>query len=99
MRTDKFRFPAYLPVALALAVGLMTLSVTGSLAPSYAREIAVVPPDGILHGPARVIDGDTIDIRGHGTNVSPFDFYQDGTDYSQNNTATLNGSGDLDPWP
>jgi len=64
MRTDKFRFPAYLPVALALAVGLMTLSVTGSLAPSYAREIAVVPPDGILHGPARVIDGDTIDISG-----------------------------------
>lgn len=57
MRGFNLQFVRNGSVAIALAVA-------GSTGPSLARAIPVVPPDGIVSGPARVIDGDTIDIAG-----------------------------------
>ena len=53
-------FPSVPPrwsVALALAFAVAT-------GPLAARTVAVVPPEGVVSGPARIIDGDTIDIAG-----------------------------------
>jgi endonuclease YncB( thermonuclease family) len=44
-------------VAFALAAGLFSGLV-------QARPVAVVPPEGVVSGPAHVVDGDTIDIGG-----------------------------------
>ena len=44
-------------VAFALAVGFAS-------GPSYSRGIPIIPPDHVVSGPARIIDGDTIDIAG-----------------------------------
>lgn len=52
-----------LPVALALMVGLLTLGLTRNEGAS-ARPVPIIPPDGVIRGPARVVDGDTIDIGG-----------------------------------
>ena len=57
MRTLLSCFVPRWSVAIALAVAV-------SQSPAFARAIPVVPPDGIISGPARVIDGDTIDIAG-----------------------------------
>ena len=48
--------------ALAMAASILTLALPAVSA--QARSSAVIPPDGIVSGPARVIDGDTIDIDG-----------------------------------
>ena len=49
--------------ALASAV-LVPLTLYGVTAPIAARTAAVIPPDGVVSGPAQIIDGDTIDIGG-----------------------------------
>jgi endonuclease YncB( thermonuclease family) len=54
--TSRFR------VALALAP--VVLSIFSGANPGSARSTAVVPPEGIVSGPARVVDGDTIEIAG-----------------------------------
>jgi endonuclease YncB( thermonuclease family) len=45
------------PVAFALVLAALA-------SPIAARTLAGLPPDGVVSGPARVIDGDTIDIAG-----------------------------------
>ena len=44
----------------ALAPFLLALATSGV----GARPVALIPPDGVVSGPARIIDGDTIDIAG-----------------------------------
>jgi endonuclease YncB( thermonuclease family) len=51
-------------VAFALAGGLSLGTGFLSGTPSLARAVAAIPPGGVLSGQARVVDGDTIDIRG-----------------------------------
>jgi endonuclease YncB( thermonuclease family) len=60
-----FSFVTRSSVAFALAIGIFIAPVVlGFAARSYARETAVIPPEGVVSGPARVIDGDTIDVAG-----------------------------------
>ena len=58
MRYHKSWFVPRWSVAFALAVAVLN-------GPSHARGIPIIPPDHMLSGPARVIDGDTIDIAGN----------------------------------
>ena len=58
MRNHKSWFVPCWSVAFALAVAVLS-------GPSFARGIPIIPPDLMLTGPARVIDGDTIDIAGN----------------------------------
>ena len=58
MRSHKSWFVPRGSVAFALAVAVLS-------GPSLARGIPIIPPDHVLSGPARVIDGDTIDIAGN----------------------------------
>jgi endonuclease YncB( thermonuclease family) len=52
-------------VAIALTAGVFALiAVTACPGIGRARTVAVTPPEGVVSGPARVIDGDTIDIAG-----------------------------------
>ncbi len=53
-----------LPVALALAAGFTVLALADIASPVSARPVPTIPPDGVIRGPARVVDGDTIDIGG-----------------------------------
>jgi endonuclease YncB( thermonuclease family) len=46
-------------LAIAVLTGLVSLAT-----PGIGRSIAVIPPDGRISGPARIVDGDTIDIVG-----------------------------------
>jgi len=64
MRSFMCRISPRLPVAIALAAGLIPLAGDRLMPPLLAREVPHIPPDGIVRGPARVIDGDTIDISG-----------------------------------
>ena len=64
MRSSFHRFVPR-PVAFALAVAvLLPLASLGLSSTGCARSAAVIPPDGVVSGPARIIDGDTIDIAG-----------------------------------
>ena len=58
MRRYKSWFVSCWSVAFALAVA----GLSGS---SHGRGVPIIPPDHVLAGPARVIDGDTIEIAGN----------------------------------
>lgn len=64
MRSLMFREFHRLPVALALVAGLAVVPLAHVSGAASARPIATIPPDGVIRGPARVIDGDTVDIDG-----------------------------------
>jgi endonuclease YncB( thermonuclease family) len=65
MRCHVFGFVLRRPVAIALVAAVLVLPVALAVAgASTARTAAAIPPDGVVSGPARVIDGDTIDIAG-----------------------------------
>ena len=57
MFSHKFGFVSRGSVAFALALTVVST-------PSFGRAIPIIPPDGVLTGSARIIDGDTIDIAG-----------------------------------
>lgn len=52
---------SHVPAAVAFA--LMTVALPAS-APALARQLPIIPPDRVLTGPIRIIDGDTVDIAG-----------------------------------
>ena len=62
MRTLIFQKSGRLSVAFALTIVALALAPWTN--PAFARPPATIPPDGIIAGPARIIDGDTIDIAG-----------------------------------
>ena len=64
MRSRSVQVPGRLSVAFALATAASLLPVAAWTGQALARPVATVPPDGIITGPARIIDGDTIDIAG-----------------------------------
>ena len=52
-------------IALVLTLAaLVPLVIGAAFSPAGARHVAVIPPDGVVSGAARIIDGDTIDIAG-----------------------------------
>ena len=57
MRYQTSWFVSRSSVALALTLAVLSGPVSG-------RPVPVVPADGVVRGPARIIDGDTIDIAG-----------------------------------
>ena len=66
MRPVTHSHTSRVPVALALASAfLLPLIAVGAVpTPASARPPAIIPADGVVSGPARIIDGDTIDIGG-----------------------------------
>jgi endonuclease YncB( thermonuclease family) len=65
MRISISSLVARRPVAFAPSSAVLMVAVVAALgAPALARRIAVIPPDGIVSGAARIVDGDTIDIAG-----------------------------------
>ena len=49
------------------------LTVAGVSGPSFARGVPIIPPDHILTGTVRVIDGDTIEIAGNRVRLEGID--------------------------
>jgi endonuclease YncB( thermonuclease family) len=92
-----FNFATRCSVANALIIGiLLPFASLGFLSPTQARETAFIPPEGVVSGPARVIDGDTLDVANTRIRLEGIDAPEtgqtcqraDGSDYSCGTNAT-----------